>query len=621
MAIGNPEVIVILDQWTAEVRFPSDFLMHFQQPVNTGEGLVLRAIAKGLVSLHQGVTEEVDETTLDGLMSRVIGDSGMRVLHLFRTYYPLEHLLSRQTQKPIFLAHEDFVFSKLRLSEGCTAARHDTSITSKHGCNEFLHRVVDKTWNQLRESLRQLDRASVIREVLGVHEAVIQDRDHWRRTAQAVLALYAPVEDVFTVAQERESDRNNVSLPARTILEMAICECPTEGGRQLSRWELDEVLAKAALLVEVATDSDAINSDLINPRIYLHANGEYSIDRGFHNTVIKPFLTAYFQEEFEGAASKYSKLYEKEELAERTRADEVFSTDYIRTFQVEFGLTPDEAIDGFAELMDLAVEHENVVVETTLGDLKSRLMTTRGLSSDASEAFIQTFSIFHRPAWEVPPPGYRNKGLNPWRFRRRLSATARPILVFGDQDDEKAFFGAGAFRLGFGYLLDRTERGQLPQEFFTTSEMKQYLGTVNNDRGHEFARTVADQLRNNGWQARNEVQMTELGGSAGLGDVDVLAWKPSGEIQIIECKRLQLARTVAEVAEICRRFRGEAKDELDKHVQRVSWIMANPACLQRIVGFLPDQAPIDDRLVTNTHVPMMYLSSLPIRADKIGPLR
>ncbi|WP_419588247.1 hypothetical protein, partial [Thiolapillus sp.] len=84
----------------------------------------------------------------------------------------------------------------------------------------------------------------MIREVLRVHEAVIQNRGHWRRTAQAVLALYAPTEDVYAVAQERESDRNNVSLPARTILEMAICECPTAGGHQLSRWKLDELLAK-----------------------------------------------------------------------------------------------------------------------------------------------------------------------------------------------------------------------------------------------------------------------------------------------------------------------------------------------------------------------------------------
>jgi Holliday junction resolvase len=261
------------------------------------------------------------------------------------------------------------------------------------------------------------------------------------------------------------------------------------------------------------------------------------------------------------------------------------------------------------------------VVETTLGDLKTRLTAGRGLSPDASKAFVRSFSIFHRSAWDKPPPGFRNRDLNPWRFRRRLSATARPILVFGEEDDDKVFYGAGTLSLGFVYLLERSRRGHLPQEFFTSAEMRQYIGATNSERGHAFARSVADQLRENGWEARNEVQITELGGSAELGDVDVLAWKPSGEIQLIECKRLQLARTVAEVAEICRRFRGEAKDDLDKHIRRVDWIRANPAGVERIVGFVPDPDRIDDRLVTNTHVPMMYLSSLPIEADKIGPLK
>jgi len=621
VAIGKSEVAVNLDQRTAEVKFPSDFFMHFQQPENTGERFVLRDIAKGLVSLHQRTTGVVDETAMDILMSRVIGVSGMRVLHLFRTNYLIEHLLVRQGQEPIFLAHEDFVFSKLRLSEGCATVRPGTNIASKSKCNEFLHRVVEKVWKQIRELLQQLDRASVIREALRVHEAVIQDRDHWRRTAQAVLALYSPEEDVLAVAQERESDRNNVSLPARTILEMAICECPKVGGRQLSRWGLDELLAKAALLVEVATDSDAINSDLSEPRIDLHPNGEYAIDRRFNKAVINPFLTAYLREEFEDAARQYGKLYRSERPGERTRADEIFSANFIQAFRTEFVLTPDEAIDGLAELMDLAVERDSVVVETTLGDVKTRLTRARGLSPDASEAFVRTFSIFHRPAWDKPPQGFRNRDLYPWRFGRRLSATARPILAFGEQDDAKVFFGAGALRLGVGFLLERSERGHLPQDFFASPEMKQYIGTVNSERGHAFALSVADQLRENGWQARNEVQMTELGGSAELGDVDVLAWRPSGEIQLIECKRLQLARTVAEVAEICRRFRGEAKDELDKHVRRVNWIRANRTSLHRIVGFVPDSARIDERLVTNTHVPMMYLTSLPIEADKIGPLK
>ena len=114
--------------------------------------------------------------------------------------------------------------------------------------------------------------------------------------------------------------------------------------------------------------------------------------------------------------------------------------------------------------------------------------------------------------------------------------------------------------------------------------------------------------------------MTELGAPADLGDVDVLAWKSDGTIRLIECKRLTFARTIAEIANICRRFQGEAKDELAKHLRRVEWIGQNPQCLRNIVGFVPDPSFIDHRLVTNTQVPMKYMESLPIDPEKIGPL-
>lgn len=621
--IAEPVVLVNLDQKIVEIKFPSDFLVNFQQHENTGEKLVLRALARGLVRLHQvsPAVEDDEESLVETLLEKVIGDVGMRVLHLFHTYYPIEYLLAQQSQTPVFLAHEDFIFAKLRLSEGCAKVKPEEALKTKDECNDFLHKVVVKIWGQLRDLLRQFDRASVIRQTLAVHEAVIQDRDHWRRTAQAVIALYKSDEDVFAVAGERESDRNQISLPARTILEMAICECPVSGGRELSRWDLDDMLAKAALFVEVATDSDAVKLDLVEPVIRLHANGEYTIDRSFHETIIRPFLTNYLREEFEGAAGDYSKLYQRKRRTERMRADEIYSTAFNDAFKTEFGLTPDEAVDGFAELMDLAVEQNSVIVQTTLGELRERLIRVRGLSTEACESYLKTFGLFHRPDWAQPPAGFNNKDLEPWRFRRRLSATVRPLLIFGEQDFDTVFFGAGGLQLGFAYLLERAESGQLPADkFFITAAMKKYIGAVNNERGHAFARSIAEKLRQQGWQARNEVNMSELGApqKAADGDIDVLAWKPSGEVLLIECKRLQLARTVAEIAEICRRFRGEAKDELDKHVRRVNWVSQNPSSLARIVGFIPSHNSIDARLVTNTHVPMMYLSSLPIPAEKIG---
>ncbi len=619
--VNDFEVTVHPKQRTAVVKFPSDFLQYFQQPENTGERIVLRSIAKGLIRLHQDTNKDVDKDILEAIVNKVISDPGLRVFHVFSSYDPIEPLKAKQNQHPIFVAQEDFAFSKLKLSEGCTSATTVEEIDSKAECNEFLHKVVDKIWDQIRSQLQQLDRASVVREALLVHEAIIQDRDHWRRTARAVQALYASEEDVIAISRGREADRVSTALSARTIIEMAVCECPETGGRQLSRWELDELLAKAMLLLEVARDSESVKNDLVTPRIDLHPNGEYTIDREFQSTVIKPFLESYFSKGFERAVQKYRELYENQSSDVRKRSDEIFSSELIQAFRSEFGLSLDETIDGISKLLDLAIEYDSVIVEKTLGEIKAQLTSNNSLSVEASEAFVRSFGIFHRPKWDKPPSDFTGKDIYPWRFKRRLSVTAKPLFVFGKKKNDKVLFGIGTLKQSILNLLSRIDEGHLPQEFFTSAEMKKYVGKVNDEKGHAFAQFVANKLEKKGWHTRNEVQMTELGASAELGDVDVLAWRPSGEIQIVECKRLQLARTITEIAEICHRFRGEAKDELDKHVKRVEWIRANATGLQRIVGFPPDPSNIDDSLVTNVDVPMTYLKSLPIEANKIGPLK
>jgi hypothetical protein len=622
-SVSDPEVLIKPDQLTIEIKFPADFLINFQEHENTGETKVINAMARGLLELYKAIDKlRYSEEQYSTLVNKVIGDGGLRVLHLFHTYYPIEHLLSQNNFSTTFLSHEDYVFNKLKLSEGCFDNQSTNMLVTKSECNQFLHNVVLKLWNKLKVLFSKLDRVSVLKSNLKIIEAAINDRDNWRRTAQAVIALYKSYEDVYSIAGKRESDRAFVSLAARTVIEMAICESPISGGRQASKEDIDELIALTTLLIEAATDSDAINFDLVEPKLKLYLNGEYGINRDFYDDLIKPFLRNYQKEEYEDAAESYSELYRRELNTKRTLASEIYSTTFNAAFKCEFGLTPDEAIDGFAELMDIAVEQQSIIVQTTRITLIEKLTQKRGLSNKASEAFLKMVGLHHRPTWITPPDGYGNKDLEPWRYRRRLSVTVKPVLIFGENDFDVVIYGAGIVQQGFSYLLRRSERGHLPDKFFMTQEMKQYIGSVSNERGHAFARRVADKLSELGWQVRNEVNMSELGApkKEADGDIDVLAWKPDGEVLLIECKRLQLARTVAEIAEICRRFKGNAKDELDKHVRRVNWVINNPASLNKIVGFLPSQKVIDSRLVTNTHVPMMYINSLPIPANKIVPI-
>ncbi|MFC1620540.1 hypothetical protein ACFL45_11435 [Candidatus Neomarinimicrobiota bacterium] len=605
----------------AEVKFPSGFLRHFQTPQNVGEKLALASMAQGLLSIHTRKEIGINDDTIQGVLNSVLPTTGLRILHLFHTYNPVEYLLSNPTNRPVFIKQEDYLFNSLLLSTKCTKKDQESHIQGRDECNEFLHRVVDILWEEIKASLQSHDRKFVIRNALSIHESILQDRDHWKRTALAIFALHGQHEDVLAVNDRREKDRTDTALAVRILVEMAICECPVTGGKIISQWELDNLIAKIAQMLTAANDSDAVVNLLVDPFIQLYENGEYSIDRSAYESVVSQFREDYLRDSFEQAVKEYDQLY-YDEPNERVQTEEIFRADYIDAFKAEYMMTLDEAIDGLAELMDIAVEQNSVVVETTMDDLRRRLLNKRGLTVDAYDSFIKTFGLFHRPKWEIAPNGFTGKDIFPWRFRRRLSVVVRPILFLGNEADDSVMYGLGGLKSGVSYLIQRAERGHLPGRFFSSVEMQRYIGKVNHEKGHDFGEAVAAEFRSRGWEIRTAVKMSEIGANPSLaaGDIDVLAWKSSGAVLIIECKRIQLARTVAEVAEICRRFRGDAEDELDKHMRRVTWIINEPSCLKHIIGFTPDQKMIDHRLITSTHVPMRYLKSLPIPADKIGPL-
>lgn len=74
--VNEPEVHIDLNKRVVEIKFPPDFLVNLQQHENTGEKLVIRALAQGLIRFHQGsITELQGEETLVGTLSKyVIGD-------------------------------------------------------------------------------------------------------------------------------------------------------------------------------------------------------------------------------------------------------------------------------------------------------------------------------------------------------------------------------------------------------------------------------------------------------------------------------------------------------------------------------------------------------------------
>ena len=612
----DPTTTVERERRIVDIKFPKSFLRAFRRPANDGERITVRSMAVGLQMLRRA--SSVDADVADAIVLDVIPHDGTRVLHLFEVH-PFDHLLADSMQEVDIRTLDDVGFLAPGLAVGCYDPESGRTLASKPACGDFLHRLVDKIYGQLSTKLRELDRALLIRRVYRIHDAVVQDREHWKRTSLALHAIHGADASVADVARERESMRSKLAVSARCLLELAICECPAEGGRRRpSQWDVDGLLAHAELMIQAATDSDAIHHNLVPPQITIHPNGEYDADRGVFRDVIAPFAAGYFDEKFRKDMESYHGYYTYGGKSTGQRSPARFSEEFNQAFIAEYGLKPDDAISGFAEIMDMVIERKSAVLEVKMGELRGRLTKRRELSGSVVDAFIRTIAIFHRSSWQSVPTGFARRDLYPWRFRRRLSLIARPLLAFGTGADDTVILGAGTLKMALSYLLEKARSGTLPQSFFESKEMRSYSGTMNDRRGRAFTQRVAERLRNIGWRSRTEVGMRELGGAVEDGDVDVLAWNDAGEIQIIECKCLYLARTVAEVAEICGRFRGEAQDELARHVRRVDWIREHVAVLEDVVGFVPNATEVSHRLVTNTHVPVRYIEELPIDPDLIG---
>jgi hypothetical protein len=276
-----------------------------------------------------------------------------------------------------------------------------------------------------------------------------------------------------------------------------------------------------------------------------------------------------------------------------------------------------------AALSTLARKQKTCATKTRLTEITDLLENAGGQgSSSETAAFLERFTLYPREDWGKTPEGVQSRDWYPWLFRRRLSLLARPLVRLDESAESPVLFSVGLMEQSLRYVVGGAYQGDFDSLYFRSAEMRQWIGSANHARGNEFNCSVTERFRELGLNART-VSMTEFGHQAsGLDDIDVLAWRNDVPIVfIVECKRLNPALTVGEVASQLGRFRGEEKDLLDKYMRRYRFLVANKHNLGRLVAFPGTLFEVYGLLVTNTIVPMQFRVGLPIVADDIVPLK
>jgi len=593
-----------------------------RRPQNTGERALVKAMIQGAVRLTN--TEQA-EGTVENLLRATISSPDARFLHSFPNPRTPRDVLAQFGPRSARVVQEsDAALATIGLAWKTLAPKEEGyTLSGIEECNQFLHRSVDALWNQIGNSLDSLDRRSVVEHCLANHEGCALDRITWERTARALTNVYQDRDEVVRVAREHEEKLARSTLSSRVLAEMAVCRCPVGGGMGCGEVEFDRLLAGAAVLIRLGQDSDAVHADLGDPIIRIFPNGDFVVYEEFYKEVIEGYRAGYFSELFDDRVRAYDDLYEEPKRV-GVPVEQVFEAEFISAFGRELGIPLQDLVRVDEALHEYAVDRESLVVGVLSKELQELLAERVGWDRALFERFCQRFCLWPRERWERAPVGFTNADWHPWRFRRRLSLMARPLVSLGEPQDDNVFiYAPGLLHDAFGRVVINAYRGKVDAGSFTTAEMRSWIGAVNDRRGHSFNQRVATELSDRGFRSRASVSMsefrvpTELGD---LGDIDALAWTSSGIVYLIECKNLRFAGAMGEIVDQLKRFRGEAGDELQRHMKRCAWLQRNPDSVKAVIG-VPVISRFVPLVVTNTVVPMRYATGLPLPAENILHLR
>lgn len=580
------------------IECPSDYLHAFRSDGNVAERMMVDGMLRGAYALARApIPSSAD---FREMVQTIVQTTDARHVALTTARTPEQDIYAAiPLPPPRFPSPEDRAWSTIGLAQRAGWSGSSGMIPNP-SAESLLAKAVDVVWHRVRDRLCGLDRRSVVQRCLLNAAAIQKDRLEWQIFSSAILAMGDDQTDTRNEGDAREAKRGVSALASRVTAEMAQCTSPIDDGKACTERDLDALLADVATLLACAAQKDALHYGLLENGVKVYANGSL----GFDPSVQRQFYPYLF-------ALRGRQIWDGPEGESRPRwsSDSVGQAAFDRAFVAEFGLSVDQYGRFVGHVADWLVQRG--VPYAWVSRTKVLDLLTQVAAEDPARA-LAALVLVPRDRWDESDPGSgsRSRDWYPWRFGRRLSVLRRPFVQLSREPDSDVLLMPTLLEAAGRNLLE-ARWGQLPETLFDSEEMRSWIGATNAQLGHAFNEKVAAKLQGLGWYARAEVEMTELGGDAELGDVDVLAWRTgTGPVYAIECKRLLHDRNLGEIGRRLRDYtdssRGGRRTPIQKTLDRVTWLKANTGGLERVTGLTVVKETVRSALVTDDITPMQF---------------
>ena len=594
-----------------QIVFRDPFLGGFRDPKNIAERTIVRALAEGALRLGGRKTYQ---HTLDRLVRTIVPNDDARHLHFFEAGNFRDYIRDHDQPKALLIDEADEARSKLGLGWLVRNRDEGNHLTTPEESVRFLNNVVDAIWQRMRSQLHNLDRLSLIEKSLRHVEGVEADRLQWQRTIRPVLALAENQSSAKTVAIQQITRFNAANLALRLVVEMALSECPLEGGQTVGTLDLCPLMSDALSMFHLGGWSDAIKKRVMDPEIRIAANGEILSHAGFRDEIVEPFGIQFASVQLDQESSEYEKHFEPVEALPSVK--EIFLEQFLTAVEAELGVSFD-ALRRFRDgLENFAIEKRKCVLVTRKNDILSYCDRNELTTSDVAKVILDRFELWPRRAWDCTPKGFKRKDWYPWRFGRRLSLISRPLVRLESGENPHYVVSPGLIGISLIHVLRLYYEGLVPQDQRASIAMKRWVSDEVNRRGHTFAGKVFEALQAQNYQARLEVKVSSLLNDKlerDFGDVDVLAGRPGDKVVLaIECKDLKFAKTPNEIAEQLNQFTGQLlangeRDDLLKHLDRCDLLKQRSHVFAENIGMKGQDVEVKTVVCFSHPVPMQYV--------------
>ena len=593
---------VAIEKGAVHITCPVAYLRSFASKKNTGDRMMVAALVRAAYALAEA--PQTDDV-IEELTSQIVKNDEARFFHTIPASSPRDRLYAALTElRPRFVQPEDRAASWLNLAQASGWQEPDGPVPNDQA-RGLLNGAAAIVWQRVKERLLTLERQSVVERAIRNDYAIYRDRTTWQMTAAALLSLYEDQAEVVAAANAREGQRGLAALASRVVAEMAVCVSPFGTGIKCSTADLDYLVANVAILLECASQSDAIHYGLASRNLVIEPNGTFTFDSTFLETLHAPYMHSHGERGFRAAAADYGDAFETRDGATKT-----IDAQFQAAFLEEFGLTPPQLSEFTYRVSDISISTGHSTFCIRRSEVEEHFKQV-GVAHPARA--YEALSLKPRAKWDDPKPANaRAKDWYPWRFNRRLSLMRRALVQLNEGHDPYVLIAPALIDRSVEYLYG-TYPGRLPEDLFQSEAMKSWIGTAVNKDGHAFNHTVTARFKNLGFHARADVNMTELDGTQVMGDVDVLAWdKDTGIVYATECKRLLFARTVAEIGERLQEYTsiaapGEDRTPIQKHLDRIAFLRTALPAISKTTGIPADEIVLRSALVTDYLVPMQFL--------------